>query len=415
LAAPELGGMSAPSLTQRLAEHLLRPVEAKVQTKARLHLLDWLACVAAARRSDVAEMARRAEPDVLTRAALLGNVLEMDDVHRTALLHPGPVVWPAALSAARETGCDMESLLTGAVRGYEAMIAIGGSFDAWHYAHWHNTATAGGFGGAASAASIFDLDADRMTDALGHAGSLAGGLWRMRHEPGMTKQLHVAQASLTGLWHARVARAGAGAPRFALEGEQGLYAAMTRAPKPLELGTGWRIGEVSFKPWGACRHAHPAIDAALELKRQGRLTLPVHVETYADALRFCDRPEPRTVTEAKFSIQHAVAVVIDKGEPELADFEPDAIARLAQLRAQVSVAEAPELTAFYPDHFGARIGDLTVRDALGDPERPLSADGVQRKARALLAWGGVDAEGAIELAVQGRDPAAIVTLLEDWL
>jgi 2-methylcitrate dehydratase PrpD len=407
--------MNAPSLTQRLAQHLLRPVDAKVQTKARLHLLDWLGCVAAARRSDVADMARRAEPDVLTRAALLGNVLEMDDIHRTALLHPGPVVWPAALSAARETGCDMAALLAGAVRGYEAMIAVGATFDAWHYAHWHNTATAGGFGGAAAAASIFELDAEATADALGHAGSLAGGLWRMRHEPGMTKQLHVTQASLTGLWHARLARAGATGPRFVLEGEQGLYTAMTRAPKPLGLVDRWRIEEVSFKPWGACRHVHPAIDAALELKRRGALAPPLHVETYADALRFCDRPEPRTVTEAKFSLQHGIAIVLDKGEPQLGDFEPDTIARLAPIRAQVTVAEAPELTAAYPAHFGARIGDVAVRDALGDPERPMSPDGVQDKARALMAWGGLDADEAIPTVLDGDDPAAIVALLEQWL
>jgi 2-methylcitrate dehydratase PrpD len=407
--------MNAPGLTQRLAQHLLRPVDAKVQTKARLHLLDWLGCVAAARRSDVAEVARRAEPDVLTRAALLGNVLEMDDIHRTALLHPGPVVWPAALSAARETGCGMEALLSGAVRGYEAMIAVGATFDAWHYAHWHNTATAGGFGGAAAAASIFGLDTDATADALGHAGSLAGGLWRMRHEPGMTKQLHVAQASLTGLWHARLARAGAAGPRFVLEGEQGLYAAMTHMPKPLDLGDGWRIQEVSFKPWGACRHVHPAIDAALELKRRGALVAPVHVETYGDALRFCDRPEPRTVTEAKFSLQHGIAIVLDKGEPELGDFEPDAIARLAPLRAQVTVAGASDLTAAYPAHFGARIGDVTVQDAFGDPERPMAPDGVQDKARALMAWGGVEADDAIATAIGGEDPAAIVALLERWL
>jgi 2-methylcitrate dehydratase PrpD len=380
-----------------------------------LHLLDWLGCVAGARWSEVASVARQAESDPLTRAALLGNVLEMDDVHRGAILHPGPVVWPAALSAARETGADMAALLDGAVRGYEAVIAFGATFDAWHYAHWHNTATAGGFGAAAAAASIFGLDADATADALGHAGSLAGGLWRMRHEESMTKQLHVAQAALTGLWHARLASAGAKGPRRILEGEQGLYAAMTCEPKPLVLGAGWRIDEVSFKPWGACRHAHPAIDAALELKTSGKLHAPVTVQTYRDALVFCDRPEPQSVLDAKFSIQHSVAIVLEKGEPELADFEPEAIARLAPLRAQVTVAEDPGLTAAYPAHFGARIGDLLLSDTRGDPERPLSATGVEAKARSLMTWGGVDADKAIGLALESDDPDAIVAMLERWL
>ena len=270
----------------------------------------------------------------------------------------------------------------------------------------------GAFGGAAAAASVFGLDEEATADALGHAGSLAGGLWRMRHEAGMTKQLHVAQASLTGLWHARLAHAGAVGPRAILEGGQGLYAAMTRAPRPMELGVGWRMAEVSFKPWGACRHVHPAIDAALTLRRQGRLSAPVHVRTYADALAFCDRPEPTTVLEAKFSLQHGIAVVLDKGEPELADFEPEAIARLAPLRMQVMVAEDAGLTDAYPAHFGAAIGDLVLTDTLGDPERPLSAAQVEAKARALMTWGGVEAEPLVEAALSGDSPAKIIDLLE---
>lgn len=403
------------SSTERLAQHLSRPIDESVRTRARLHLLDWLACVAGAARSDVAAMARAAEPDPIGRAALLGNVLEMDDVHRSAILHPGPIVWPAALMAARDTGSGMAVMLDGAVRGYEAMIAIGATFDAWHYAHWHPTTTAGGFGAAAATASVLGLDTGETADALGHAGSLAGGLWRMRHEPGMTKQLHVAQAVLTGVRHARMAKAGAKGPRLILEGDQGLYSAMTHAAKPMILDQGWRIAEVSFKPWGACRHAHPAIDVALELRARGTLSAPLTVHTYRDALTFCDRPHPETPIQAKFSLQHSIAIILDKGAPELADFEPEAIARLAPLRAQVTVAEDAALSAAFPQHYGARVGDVMLTDTLGDPERPLPAGGVETKARALAEWGGVDGEEAIALALQGEDPAAIVALLERWL
>jgi 2-methylcitrate dehydratase PrpD len=383
----------------------------------RLHLLDWMACVAGARNAEVAGVARRAEPDVLTRAALLGNVLEMDDVHRAAVLHPGPAVWPSALSAAREERAGMDALLDGAVAGYEAMIAIGATLDAWHYARWHPTATAGNFGGAAAAARVFALDIEATADALGHAGSLAGGLWRMRHEACVTKQLHAAQASLTGLWHARLARAGARGPRSILEGEQGLYAAMTAEPKPMAFGEGWRMAEVSFKPWGACRHAHPAIDAALAL---GTFDGPILVESYRDALIFCDRPEPKSVIEAKFSLQHAIAIVVTYGAPELAHFEPDAIGAMAEARARVTVREDPAITARYPDHYGARVsaGGRSIEriDTLGDPERPLGRDGVIAKARALLAWGGVaqDAGAAVTACLEGEDPGAVIALLERW-
>lgn len=374
-----------------------------------------------ARRGEVAHALKHMDDlSPAGKAAWLGNVLEMDDVHRTAILHPGPVVWPTVLAAARGHG--MDEVLDAAVRGYEAMISIGATFDARHYAHWHNTATAGLFGAAAAAAALQGADRAQLVAALGLAGSVTGGFWQMRHEPVTAKQWHIAHAMRTGLDAAAFALRGITGPRFILEGPQGLYAGTCDAAKPMLLADGWRIGEVSFKPWGACRHAHPAIDAALELKKQGALQGPVTVATYRDALTFCDRPEPLSVIEAKFSLQHAVAVVMERGVPELADFEPEAIAALADARKLVTVEEDPALTAAYPAHFGARVtsagASVTLADTLGDPERPLDEAGVVAKARALMDWGGLDgraADEAIAAALHGDRPGDIVDILERWL
>ena len=54
-----------------------------------------------------------------------GNVLEMDDVHREAILHPGPVVVPAALALAAERDTGGPALLDAILRGYEAEIRVG--------------------------------------------------------------------------------------------------------------------------------------------------------------------------------------------------------------------------------------------------------------------------------------------------
>ncbi|OSZ70634.1 hypothetical protein CAP39_06595 [Sphingomonas sp. IBVSS1] len=408
--------MSDALLTQ-LVRTLARPVTESEEKRARLHLLDWVACVAGARRGPVADAARRAGPDVLERVAYLGNVLEMDDVHRQALLHPGPVIWPAALSAARETGAGMGALLAGAVRGYEAMIAIGMMLDAHHYSLWHPTSTAGGVGAAAAAASIFGLGDRETVSALGHAASMAGGLWHMRHDDVMTKQLHVTRAALEGLWCARAARAGFTGPAGILEGPQGLFAAMTQSPGPLPDAGAWRIAEVSFKPWAACRHAHPVIDCALTLRAANALKPPFRVETYADALRFCDRPHPATELEAKFSLQHSVAVIAAGRLATPADFTLAAIAELADLRAQVTVAECHAITSRYPAHFGARLNGLERVDTLGDPERPLDVEGLTGKLAMLAAWGGLpasEADRAAALVLDGDDVGAVIAMLTEW-
>ncbi|MEM8696189.1 MAG: MmgE/PrpD family protein [Pseudomonadota bacterium] len=407
--------MSEPLLTQ-LSKRLARPVGESDRQRARLHLLDWLACVAGARRSEVAKRFAQSAADKAVIAAMAANILEMDDVHRAALLHPGPVIWGAVCSQIVPT---MNDALDNAVRGYEAMIAIGGALDGYHYGHWHPTATAGVFGAAAASASLWGLNREATVWALANAGSVAGGLWHMRHDDVMTKQWHVANAIRVGTDAAWMADDGLTGPAALLEGPQGLFEAMTKEPGPLaDNGDSWLIHQVSFKPFAACRHAHPAIDAAMELREQGKLQPPFHVETYADALAFCDRPDPVTELDAKFSLQHAVAVVADGRTAEPADFTEEAIAALADLRGGVTVAEDPAITARYPGHFGARVNGLELVDTLGDPERPVGEADIVAKMHSLAAWGGLDAgeaDRAVEIALHGDSAEAVDALLQDWL
>ena len=130
------------------------------------------------------------------------------------------------------------------------------------------------------------------------------------------------------------------------------------------------------------------------------------------------RSNPLTEAEAKFSLQHAVAVIADGRDAAPADFTPEAIAALANLRAQVRLAEAPEITARYPAHYGARVNGYELIDTRGDPERPLDATGLKAKAQMLTDWGGLPAsaqERMVALALEGNDPTAILAMLEDWL
>jgi len=406
--------MSEPLLSQ-LSRRLMRTIESDDRVRARLHLLDWLACVAGARQSPAVRASSKCTEAGWERTAYAGNVLEMDDVHRTALLHPGPVVWAAAMSL---PAASMDQRLDAAIRGYEAMIAIGTALDAHHYAHWHPTTTAGVFGASAAFASLLGLDAGDCAHAMGNAGSVSGGLWHMRHDDVLTKQWHVYHAVRTGRDTAIHASAGVTGPSAVLEGPQGLFSATTREPGTLPNSDSWLIHGVSFKPFAACRHAHPAIDAALELRRMGKLEAPFHVETFSDALAFCDRPNPGNELEAKFSLQHAVAVVADGRDAKPEDFTSDAIAALAPLRPQVSVAEDQSITARYPAHFGARLNGYELVDTLGDPERPVTTEQIIEKMHTLANWGGLQggqADRAVELALHSGDAAEVDAMLVEWL
>src|SRR5688572_12239680 len=120
----------------------------------------------------------------------ISHVVEMDDVHRAAVIHPAVVVVPAALAVAEQIGATGRDFLTAVVIGYEVAIRVGESVGKTHYFHWHNSSTCGVFGAAAAAGWLLGLDQQRMTWALGNAGTQAGGLWEFIADGAMSKVLH---------------------------------------------------------------------------------------------------------------------------------------------------------------------------------------------------------------------------------
>ena len=368
--------MSGGLLT-RLVERCHEPIDAALLDRARRHVLDWAGCVLGAAREPLAVTLRPAVRSTaghvpslgagrgrwdraMQYATALGNVLEMDDLLRAALVHPGPIVVPTALFLGWRQDATYEQVLSAIVRGYDVAACLGESLDAHHYRFWHPTATVGGAAAAATAAAILMLDADQECHAIANALSVSGGLWHMRHHPVCTKQWHSIHAVQTGIHSAEMARLGFTGSAEIVEGPQGWHEAMTVQPNPeaFDRQRPRALWTVSFKPWPACRHCHPAIDAALVVHQAlaGQSFTSVDIETYADALRFCDNAQPTTALAARFSLQHGVAVVLQTGHLSLADFETarrtDPAVR--SLRENISVASSAAFDTLYPQHFGAR-------------------------------------------------------------
>ncbi|MEZ6002312.1 MmgE/PrpD family protein [Hyphomonas sp.] len=422
--------MKTQTLIQALAARLALPVRNADRKRARLHVLDWAGCAIAGAREPAGRILHdTSEAGSAATAFLwggLGNILEMDDVDKRAILHPGPSIIPAVL--ALSGGAEDADILDAVVRGYEATIRLGRATGAGHYAIWHSTGTCGAIGAAAACASLLKLPEKQVAHALALALSQSAGLWQTRHEPGsMGKQLHTANAARAGVESARLAANGFAGPLSLLEGQQGFFAAMCPGADPenvlADYGPNWLIHQVSFKFWPACRHAHAAIDAALEAAGGVDLSSiqKVRVQTYADAIKFCDKPNPKTVIEAKFSLQHAVAVVIARGAPGLSDFSSEAIDDpvLANLRSKIEVSEGARYTAAYPAHFGSSVqidadDPVLVEDAWGDPEHPISEDDLVAKAEALMEVGGASSEQISSvLKAAGSDTGTLIGYLRE--
>lgn len=428
------------SLTRQLADIAARPIDQATLARATLHVLDWIGCAALGGTAEAGRVLAtygRDQPkgaclafgagrrDASTAAFVnggLGNLFELDDLHRTSIVHPGDVVVPAALAAAERDGAAGPAFLDAVVRGYEVAIRVGIAAGRAHYRYWYNTATCGVFGAAAAVASLHGLDRERTVDALGQAGQQAAGLWQCRIEPTHSKQLATAHAAQAGLVAADLARVGLRGAHRILEGSHGFFAAACPDAEPeLALADAdgpWKLFDTSFKPWPACRHAHPAIEAALALRDGVETDRIAHIltRTYREAVEFCDKPAPVTSDDARFSLQHCVAIALLRGAPTLADFEVAAITdrRVAALRNVSEVKEDAGCTDAFPSRYGAGVTvrmeggiahEATVEAAKGDPENPMTEDEIAAKARVSLAAAGTPQRSADRLLAACLDLA----------
>src|SRR5207249_3087226 len=108
----------------------------------------------------------------------LAHAFELDSLTRPgAGAHPGATVLPPALAIAQEQGSSGRDLIAAFVAGNEVMIRIGRATGHTNEARgFHAPGTTGPFGAAIAAGHLLGLGPAAMTNALGIAGSLAGGL-----------------------------------------------------------------------------------------------------------------------------------------------------------------------------------------------------------------------------------------------
>lgn len=409
--------LTAPSLTARLAALIAaKPLGPDDYRAAALFTLDALANALAGRNTPAGAILldwANAEPLAAGREALLlgglTHILEVDDLHRASVVHPGCVVVPAAYALARRRAQKNDpvrgrAFLTAVLRGFEACCRIGMAVGPAHYRIWHNTATCGPFGAAYAAGDLLGLDHAAMTHALGNAGTQSSGLWQFLETGAMSKHLHAGRAAEAGLLAADLAARGFSGPPQILEGDKGFFRATCADPKPERLladsEAPWQLRLTSIKPWPSCRHTHPTIDACLSLSSAigNRKIERVKVGTYQAALDVCDRVAPRSEYEAKFSLQHTAAAALTDGRIDFASFDPVARERLAETAARVEIAATAPYVQRYPVAWGAEVvvrlddgSELSAsrEHAYGDPENPLDEGAMRAKATMLLKYGGV--------------------------
>lgn len=326
------------------------------------------------------------------------HIVELDDIHKSSIIHAATVVIPAALAIAEWKRLSGKDLITAVVIGYEVCYRIGEAVSPSHYYYWHNTATCGTFGAAAATAKLFDLTVEEMIHSLGNAGTQAAGLWEFIEDGAMTKQLHPGKAAMNGVMSTMLAKKGFTGAQRILEGNRGFFEAMSEQYDASKitagLGEEFKIMENSFKVHASCRHTHHAMDLMVELANGRTLSLKdidqITVKTYQVAINITDNDEPDTVYAAKFSLQYCVALALLTGQGDLDAFSEKALWNddIRSLMKKIDVQVDQTIDQMYPEKWGAEVeillnsGETMLTETdfpKGDPENAVTADDLMQK------------------------------------
>lgn len=356
--------------------------------------------------------------------------IELDDTHSGSSVHPGAVVIPAVLAVGESEGSSGRDALEAIVAGYECMIRIGRAANpaALYERGFHPTACCGVFGSALAAAKLKDLSAEQTVNAVGIAGSFAGGNQEYLAEGVLSKRIQPGNASQAGIVAAELASRGYTGPGTILEGDNGFFGAFSDDTNPDALlasvddDASFEITRTGIKPHACCRYNQTPIDAVLELTTENGVDPgdleSVKIEIVDAAMSIVALPReqktrPKSTTAAQFSLQYSVAIALREGRAFLEQFREPHLSDPAvhDLIDRITVEHGDDLESYYPDYFPARASIRTrdgeeyttlLKTCRGDPANPLSEADLREKYDLLA-----------ERYLDGEDAAALEALASD--
>ena len=249
--------------------------------------------------------------------------IDADDTHVGSMLHPGSIVFSAALAVCgRANGADF---LAAVAAGYEAMIRIGLSIQPTHFRRgFQSTATCGGFGAAVAASRLLfggkaeaDVDAvRRIAESIGMVASFSGGLTQFYQSGSTVKRIHAARAAENGVAAALLVAKGFSGPTDILEGANGFARAYADAFDPGiitgALGRDYLLDGVTVKGHACSARVQAAVEGVVALCRAHGVASEAIEELYVGIpsviLGRLTIPRPVDVQAAQMSLPHSVAL-----------------------------------------------------------------------------------------------------------
>jgi 2-methylcitrate dehydratase PrpD len=442
----------AETLAEKACALRTEDIPAAVRTCCEDLLLDVAGLCVAARRTDYVEALKRSldaggpcsalghaggysaeDAAMLNGTAAHGE--DFDDTFEGGPVHSGAVIVPSVLAACERFGRGGADALLGIAAGVEVLCRL--SLVApkrIHKAGFHPTAVLGAMAATLAVSVALRMKKEEIVNALGVAGSMAGGIIEYLAEGAWTKRLHAGWAAHCGVHAARLAAGGFVGPRTVLEGTHGLYFAFAHgkdgdfAALTGDLGRAWRMTGLTFKPYATGTMNQPYIDCALRLAKQGFAAEEVAevlcetAEGYVHRLwePLAGKQRPPNAYAAKFSTPFNVAVAFVTGAAGFEAFSGETVTdpRILALAGKVRYVVDPANP--YPSAYTGHVR-MTLKDGRVFEERqphirggvhePLTRQEIAAKFRSNAAWGGWEPSQAEDfLAYAGKAFDAPVAL-----
>jgi 2-methylcitrate dehydratase PrpD len=359
-----------------------------------------------------AVLGRRETVDMSMAGLLNGissHIHDFDDTTPSNYIHPTSPVASALFAWAAVHPISGRDFLHAFALGFDVVTRIGDATYPNHYqAGWHSTGSIGIFGAAVAIGRLLGLDAQQMLWAIGMAGTQASGL---RDNFGsMAKGFHPGHAARCGIEAAFLAQAGFNTGNTPLEGPRGFAGVTAGGLLDVDnlmdrFGSHYRFEGITYKPYPCGIVIHPTIELCSSIHAEG--TAPEQVEKVelqvAPIVRdLCDQ-RPTRGLQGKFSIYHAAAIGLVRGQGRLSEFTDEAIAdpALAAMRDRVTPVavdgqSADSVRAIVTLKDGTVI-DKFLAESLGNLKRPLSNDQLNGKfLNQITALGGDQAQQVLD-------------------
>jgi 2-methylcitrate dehydratase PrpD len=442
------------TLASFVADSQLEDIPEAVRDHAKIVLLDTLGVILAGhQRPEVAGLRERLAPssgsgatiyakgwpvsDPRTAALLngiAGRAIELCEGLRLASGQAAMQVLPGVLAVGETAGSSGREILAALILGYELAGRLATGFTPRPLAHQNGQVSL--LAAAAAGARLKGLDAPGVSLAMRIATTLV-------LTPSYTNA--VAGATALNVAGGMSGFAASLAPELALAGFTAQEDAVEEALGQLVgggfatdhlldgLGAEWQITRNYFRLYACCNPIHPALDclAAVlaELKPRPEEIARIDVATYrfASVMR---NPDPPNYFASKYSLPHAAAAMVARGNAGYAALDDSALADpvIAALRHRVHIAEDPAMSALVPHLRPARV-TVTLTDGRsethsrdshrGDFSEPFSEAELRVKFRELagvvLSAEGVDAvERAVDHIEEWPNAGELIALLRRY-